>query len=271
MSNRIIVEPQPVDPNAEQEAQQAEAAKAAEEQKVLPEKYQGKSLEDVIEMHQNAEKKIGQQANEVGTYRELVASLSDVKRAKDLDESSDTTEQPVEISTDDLWDRPTEAISNVVRSVLQQELAPVKQEQVLQSQTNSINQLLSEFPDAEQIGADPKFSEFVSRSPYRLQDAQRWVETQDVEAARRLLTDYKEFSGTALTTTEESTKTDGNVDAARQAVTESGRGGGTVSSKNVVRRSEVMKVLATDRQRYNSDSFQNELRTAISEGRFIED
>ena len=32
----------------------------------IPEKYQGKSLDDIIKMHQEAEKLIGKQAQEVG-------------------------------------------------------------------------------------------------------------------------------------------------------------------------------------------------------------
>ncbi len=35
----------------------------------LPEKYQGKSLDDIIKMHQEAEKLIGKQAQEVGEVR----------------------------------------------------------------------------------------------------------------------------------------------------------------------------------------------------------
>jgi hypothetical protein len=269
MSHNIIVEPNNEDENDGQEDRQAETQEAAESQ--VPEKYKGKTLEQVIEMHQNAEKKIGQQANEVGTYRELVSSLSEVKRVKDLDESSDTAEKPVEISTDDLWDKPGEAIAGVVKSVLKEELAPLREEQVATSRNNSVQQLMSDFPDAEQVGATQEFQDFVSRSPYRMNDAQKWVETQDVEAARRLLSDYKEFAGTALVT-EEVEEVKPNLEAARKATTESGRGSaGAVSGKKVLRRSEVSKIIATDRARYNSDSFQGELLEAIRDGRFIED
>ena len=36
---------------------------------VIPEKYKGKSLEDIVKMHQEAEKLIGKQAQEVGEVR----------------------------------------------------------------------------------------------------------------------------------------------------------------------------------------------------------
>ena len=43
-----------------------------QEEEALPEKYQGKSLKDLVDMHQNAEKLLGQQGSEVGELRKLV-------------------------------------------------------------------------------------------------------------------------------------------------------------------------------------------------------
>ena len=41
----------------------------------LPEKYRGKALDEIIKMHQEAEKLIGRQAQEVGEVRKLADSL----------------------------------------------------------------------------------------------------------------------------------------------------------------------------------------------------
>ena len=41
----------------------------------IPEKYRGKSLEDIVRMHQEAEKLIGKQAQEVGEVRKLADEL----------------------------------------------------------------------------------------------------------------------------------------------------------------------------------------------------
>ena len=41
----------------------------------VPSKYKGKSIEDVIKMHQEAEKLIGKQAQEVGEVRKLADDL----------------------------------------------------------------------------------------------------------------------------------------------------------------------------------------------------
>ena len=41
----------------------------------IPDKYRGKSLDDIIKMHQEAEKLIGKQAQEVGEVRKLADEL----------------------------------------------------------------------------------------------------------------------------------------------------------------------------------------------------
>jgi len=51
-----------------------------EEQKIeqkaeLPEKYRDKSLDEIVKMHQEAEKLIGKQAQEVGEVRKLADEL----------------------------------------------------------------------------------------------------------------------------------------------------------------------------------------------------
>ena len=42
---------------------------------VIPEKYKGKSLDEIVKMHQEAEKLIGRQAQEVGEVRKLADEL----------------------------------------------------------------------------------------------------------------------------------------------------------------------------------------------------
>ena len=52
-----------------------EAKKVEEVHGDVPNKYKGKSIDDVIKMHQEAEKLIGKQAQEVGEVRKLADDL----------------------------------------------------------------------------------------------------------------------------------------------------------------------------------------------------
>ena len=77
MSRATILDPRPEEENADQieqnevnEIQQEEVEQPQEPN--LPDKYQGKSLEEVVQMHQEAEKLLGRQSSEVGELRKVV-------------------------------------------------------------------------------------------------------------------------------------------------------------------------------------------------------
>jgi len=56
----------------EQQASAGENSDGANADDSIPEKYRGKSPEEIIEMHVNAERELGRARNEVGHYRNLV-------------------------------------------------------------------------------------------------------------------------------------------------------------------------------------------------------
>ena len=59
----------------DQEPEPLGEIEAVESKAQLPEKYRDKSLDDIIRMHQEAEKLIGKQAQEVGEVRKLADEL----------------------------------------------------------------------------------------------------------------------------------------------------------------------------------------------------
>ena len=79
MSRATLVDPQPEMDNVDDINEEAvetqfveEVAEQPQEQPTIPEKYQGKSLEEVVQMHQEAEKLLGRQSSEVGELRKVV-------------------------------------------------------------------------------------------------------------------------------------------------------------------------------------------------------
>ena len=79
MSRATMVDSQPeeetVEDTEENEAQgiqQEDFVEQPQEEPTVPEKYQGKSLEQVVQMHQEAEKLLGRQSSEVGELRKVV-------------------------------------------------------------------------------------------------------------------------------------------------------------------------------------------------------
>src|SRR5574343_239740 len=73
----------------------------------LPEKYRGKKVEDVIKMHQEAEKLASRHAQEVGEIRKLADELikSQLKKPE--------VEPPKEV---DFFENPQEAVRNTIAS-----------------------------------------------------------------------------------------------------------------------------------------------------------
>ena len=58
----------------EQEAEELtlEATQEPEEDDGIPDKYRGKDIKDIVQMHQEAEKLLGRQSSEVGELRKIV-------------------------------------------------------------------------------------------------------------------------------------------------------------------------------------------------------
>ena len=81
-----------------------------QEEPTIPEKYKGKSLDDIIRMHQEAEKLIGRQAQEVGEVRKLADEL--IKRQIT---PQDQPAKAIEDDTDFFAD-PVKAVNKAVES-----------------------------------------------------------------------------------------------------------------------------------------------------------
>ena len=85
-----------------------------EEQKIeqkpeLPEKYRDKSLDEIVRMHQEAEKLIGKQAQEVGEVRKLADEL--IKQ--NLGTRQQTRQEEPEV---DFFENPQQAVQKIGRA-----------------------------------------------------------------------------------------------------------------------------------------------------------
>lgn len=234
----------------------------------VPEKYRGKSVEDVIKMHQNSESRLGQLQNEVGQLRGLVSDLSMLQR-----EPAPTTEpeEDLDLSGDDLLRDPAKAIQQVV----QRELKPLKEARDHESSQSIIdkatNDLMRDFPDMESIVMQPEFAKFVDRTPsrQRLRDVAATGQGLDaVNAARTLLEDYADFQA-ATAPSEDETKEETPVDKARQVANEGAGGDARVTSDELIYEADVVELINSDPDKYRSPSFQSALLAAIREGRYV--
>lgn len=217
----------------------------------LPEKYRGKSVADVVKMHQEAEKLIGRSMNEVHEVRKL---------ADELIKSQLTPKPKVEeVKPVDFFENPQEAIrqqiDNHPQVLAANQLA--RQLQIDQAKQR-LNQL---HPDVQQIVADEDFRNWIAVSPVRQKLFQQ-ADQYDLEAANELLSTYKEIRSVKQQKTQQVDNT-ARDQALKQAAVDVGGSG--ESTRKVYRRADLIRLKMRDPGKY--ESMQDEILAAYAEGR----
>jgi len=112
---------EPVQATADVEEDKPEGQQEEQEPSLdMPDKYQGKSIEQIVQMHQEAEKLVGRQSSEVGELRKIVDEFIKSK----ADEASNTTSPNNEESEVDFFEDPKKAVTKL--SLIAQRLSKCK-------------------------------------------------------------------------------------------------------------------------------------------------
>ena len=237
-----------------------EAGVKAEPIEELPEKYRGKSALDIAKMHQEAEKLIGRQANEVHEVR----SLADQLLKQQLD-SNKRIAAPIEESLeDDFFADPASAVNRQVEkhpAVLEARQAALEMKKMKTAQ-----QLSTKHPDFATVASDAGFQDWVKSSAIRLNLFAKADAEYDFESADELLSTYKELRQIKQQTQNTQTAAVENkaqAQAMKAATVDVGGSGET--SRKVYRRADLIKLRMTDPDRYMA--LQDEIMSAYAQGR----
>ena len=229
----------------------------------VPDKYRGKSLEEIIRMHQEAEKLIGRQAQEVGEVRKLADEL--IKRQLDTKQSPEpnVAKEDEEV---DWFENPEKAVQKAVDKhptvvEAKQTLAQIQQQQFVQK-------LQASFPDFENTVSDPEFAQWIQSSPVRLK-LYAAADNFDFDSAAELLNTWKLVKPAPVKQEQAAAKeVPAQVKADREkqmkAVAVDTGSPGNVSTK-IYRRADLIKLQLEDPDRYME--LQPEIMAAYSEGR----
>lgn len=221
----------------------------------LPDKYNGKSVEDLARMHQEAEKLIGKHSSEVGELRKVV----DQYIVQQLD--TNKQEREPEPEPVDFFEDPDTAVNRAIENHPSVQQAN-QQAQQYQKQT-AMAQLQQKHPDMKEVLGDPQFAEWVKGSKVRTQLFQQADAGYDADVADELLSLYKERQGVAQQTAQVETQArKQQVKAAATGAQGAGAGGG---GKRIYRRADIIKLMKTDPERY--EALSPELMQAYAEGR----
>ena len=240
----VVGELQAVEEQIEQAEQQAKPE--------LPEKYRGKSVDDVIRMHQEAEKLMSRQAQEVGEVRKL---------ADELIKSQLKPKPEPEVAEEiDFFENPQEAVRRAVESnpkvlAAEQYAITVQRQQAQQT-------MIQKHPDAPTIVNDPEFQNWVKSSKVRERLFQQADAEYDFDAADELLSTFKELRQVKVKR-DDSANDESRKQALKSASVDTGGSG--ESTKKIYRRADLIRLKMSNPSKY--EAMQDSIMAAYAEDR----
>lgn len=232
------------------------APEVAQEQEVtIPEKFQGKSVDDIVKSYTELEKLHGRQSREMGELRKLADDL--VMRSLQPT-TPEVKEDPVDIYTD-----PDRYIARMVDN--NPKLKELEATAKTVQRQELLGELKSRYGDVEQIVSDPEFQDWVTKSKVRTELFVRADKAFDKDAALELMetwTERKMISSTKQAKEDQEMRLNDDLGAASSVKGNSGvsEGGG-----KIYRRADIIRLQVTDPKRY--EKLAPEIRKAYAEGR----
>jgi len=237
----------------EQQEPQAVEEPAVEEKPevVIPDKYQNKSVEDIVK-----------QAQEVGEVRKLADEL--LKRQLEEKKAVETPKEEIDFSQR-LYEDPEAAINEAVSkhpavTQAQQQAASYKQQQVA-------TKLRSEFSNFDEVIQNPEFFEWIKASPVRTKLYAEADGNYDYDSALELLSTWNMINPSKsqkpsdpVLVAESKKENNNNLKAATVDT-----GSPAPSSRKTYRRADLINLRLRDPARYEAMS--DEIMAAYAEGR----
>jgi hypothetical protein len=225
-------------------------------QETVPEKYQNKSLQEVVQMHQEAEKLLGKQSSEVGELRGVVDNYIQAQLAQ----QQAPVQQQEEDDTDFFVD-PQAAVNRAIEN--HPKIKEANQYSQEHKKATALAQLKSNHPEMDTILKDAKFAEWVKSSKIRTQLFVQADQQYDYDAANELFSLWKERASVAQQTV--AVEKQARKQQVKSASTGNARGTGQTQRKKQYRRADIIKLMKTDPDRYAALS--EEIFQAYAEGR----
>jgi hypothetical protein len=251
----------------EQDIQSIEAVESAKEdlsepvesEYTPPEKYAGKSLEDVIEMHQNAEKAIGKQGQTVGDQRQMIDNLLEAQKAT---QTTQPTEEP-ESFEDKFYNDPAKAVNSAIEN--HPELIKAREDRAKQENQLSLNTLEKAYPEWEERVQDTNFQKWIGDSEIRTEMFRKADSDYRPDYAIELFQMYDAINMIDKTKEVQQQEASKREKALKQTSTETRSSGDSVGGKKIYRRADLINLQVSDPNRYAA--LADEIQSAYQEGR----
>ena len=241
MSRATLVDLPPEEENAEDLTNEVEEiqqdVEQPQEQPTIPEKYQSKSLEEVVQMHQEAEKLLGRQSSEVGELRKVVDDYITSQPQQTAPQQYVEPEEDIDYFTD-----PQAAVNRAIENH-----PKIKEAQAYSTQyrkQTSLATLQSKHPDMQDILKDEKFADWIKASKIRTQLFVEADQQFNSEAADELFSLWKERKTVAQQTAV--VEKQARKQQLKAANTGSAQGSAEGTRRKIYRRADIIKLMRTD-------------------------
>lgn len=219
----------------------------------IPEKFRGKSFEDVVKAYTELEKISGRNGQELGELRKLTDEYISTRSAP-----------PPQISTSNKIDIDALSEPEKIKMYLEQELHPVKAELVTLKQERMDASLRKNHPDFENILKSADFQKWVLESDIRKEMFVRADNHFDIGAANELFSTWKMKSGISAGAAHAEAEQAAQQTAFTAGRMETGRVEAEVQKK-IYRRADIIALKMRNPERYAQ--LEPEIRQAYAENR----
>ena len=263
MSRATLIDERPeeeatdkIEETQEEPVETPEEETTQEQEPEIPEKYRGKSVEELVQMHQELEKFSGKQSTEVGELRSVVDDYIKTELANYQAPQQQQTDEDVDFFVD-----PDTAVNRAIEN--HPKIREAEQYTQQYKKQATLAQLGNKHPDMQQVLQDPKFAEWVKGSKIRTQLFVLADQQYDYDAADELFTLWKDRNQAVQQTA--TAEKAARKTAAKSAATGNARGTTEGSRKKTYRRADIIKLMQSDPDRYMA--LQPEIMAAYAEGR----
>jgi len=232
-----------------------ETVEEPEQEQELPQKFQGKSANEIAEAYENLEKELGRKGQEIGELRKLTDSFLQTQITHNKETTTDTEDL-------DFYDNPEAAVRTIIER--HPKFREFTQQTQQQQASMTAQQLEKTHPDFKDVVTSPDFQEWIEGSKIR-QRLFKEADAYDYDSADELLTIWKERKMISKTKEVEAEK-----ETTRKAALKTSKGVSRTSSestagKKIYRRADLIRLKQTDPNRY--DTLSDEIFSAYQDGR----
>lgn len=242
----------------EEESESEDEAKSEDKGKFdLPEKFQGKSIEDIVASYENLEREFGRKNNTIGEQRKLIDQLIALERPKEAEVEEET------LDADALLDDPNAAIQKAIEN--NPTLKAIQERLESRDRATAQEAFMTKHPDAESLFKDAEFAKWITKNPTRQKMFVDADANYDFATVSDILDDWKEIHPSKTTEESDASEDSGDVEQAAKDLTTETKTKAQAKKRKIYSRSYIVNMMVNDPEQY--ERRKEEFRKAYEDGR----